>query len=890
MSMDYTRSRCIQPPNRAVRGPMTATTTAGGPDEKLAQKAILNAEPPSQILRQHHTLLEWGPVRCRRRTAVWPIMCCCVVLGYVFIGAQPRGLQEMYKALLAHVCTPLSSGNHLWYKTWGTEWYHSYLPVGNGYMGLMQSGRPDYDELVLNLESLWSGGPYNPANNYDGGNPTSPVPESTRENIRAAVWADQTPDMTPLVVAFPHYGSLTSPGSLFISRSATPNVTSFQRSLDFDTGAISASWQEGTAQLSRTSFCSFPDEVCVVNTVASQSPSGPTVYHFDTLRTPDYASVSCLDKRTIVYRGQAEPGGMTYELLARLIVGSDASVQCTGTPGNATLASSSREQTVLIAGGTNYNIDAGTRATNYSFVGPDPHMAALSALSKATAQSYSSLFSRHTSDYSKLFHGFELDLGQKPDPSKTTDELVAEYSTATGNVYLEWLLFNLGRFMMITAARGVLPPGLQGVWSTGLDAPWSGDYHANINIQMNYWGLEDSNLGSITGSLWDYMSKTWAPRGSETAQLVYGSRGFVVHNEMNIFGHTGMKLGDPQWANYPAAAAWMMLHVWDHFDFTGDATWFKRQGWPLLKGVAEFWLDNLFEDAATGDGTLVATPCDSPENPLVGPTYGCAHFQQLIWELFRNIEKGFPLSGDTDAAFLKEVQDKLAILDRGVRIGSWGQLQEWKRDLDSPSDTHRHISHLMGLYPGYAIASYDEESPSRDEVLKAAATTLIHRGPGISDSDAGWEKMVRSVLWSQLANATGAYYEYQLSLERDYGANLFDMYDGKANSLFQIDANYGAVGAVMNMLVQAPNTPSLSDPLVVHLLPALPSAWGSGSLKNARVRNGMSLSMSWTGGKLKSASLQFDKPALRKEVQVVSGGRTLKTFTVPSNFATVRVL
>ncbi|EJD54534.1 glycoside hydrolase family 95 protein [Auricularia subglabra TFB-10046 SS5] len=856
------------------------TGPQGGPGEKAADNSACRA---TQLPRQLSSRA--NPWSMRALLLTWLAIVLTALLAMQAV--RMTGSSVPYKApWLSPASAPLvTPGNRLWYKSWGTDWYHSYLPVGNGYMGMMQSSRPDFDDVVLNLESLWTGGPYNSANNYNGGNPLTAVNASVRENIRATIWANGSPDLTPLVDGS-HYGSLSSPGSLHISRSIGNDVTGYERALDFNDGTISATWKEGSNSYLRTYFCSFPDQVCVVNTEGTGNDTA--IYSLDTLRPRDYASVACLDKSTLAYRGLAESSGMTYEILVRLISSSPDSVTCSGA-GNATLTGSGARQMVLITGATNYNIDAGTRAHNFSFAGPDPHASALNSLSKASRSSYEALLSRHIDDYSALFHGFELDLGQKPDVVKPTDQLVAEYVTGTGNVYLEWLLFNLGRFMMITGARGVLPSGLQSVWTTGLEAPWGGDYHANINLQMNYWGAEETNLGAVTGPLWNYMRKTWVPRGSETAQLVYGSRGFVVHNEMNIFGHTGMKLGDPQWADYPAAATWMMLHVWDHFDFTGDLNWFRSQGWSLLKAQAEFWLDNLFEDSASKDGTLVAVPCNSPENGIVGPTYGCAHFQQLIWELFHNIQKGFKLSGDADQSFLKEIEAKLSKLDRGVRIGSWGQMQEWKRDLDQPGDLHRHISHLMGLYPGYAVASWNEPSPSRQEVMKAAATTVAHRGPGIADSDAGWEKMVRSVLWSQLGNASGAYYAYQLSLERDYGANLFDMYSGEANSLFQIDANFGAVGAVINMIVQATNTPSLSDPLVINLLPALPGAWSTGSVKNARVRNGIGLSMSWSAGTVKSVILHFDKPGQRKEIQVTSKGQILRRLTGPMP-ATVRVV
>ncbi|KAH7105024.1 glycoside hydrolase family 95 protein [Auriculariales sp. MPI-PUGE-AT-0066] len=769
-----------------------------------------------------------------------------------------------------------SPGNRLWYRTWAEDWFLDYLPVGNGYQGQMQSSRPDWDDVQLNLESLWSGGPFVNAT-YSGGNPATAVTQAALDNIRATVWKNETANLLPLVDAS-YYGSLSSAGSLHLSRTLSSNVSSYTRSLDLGRGLVNATWSEGAVSYSRTYFCSYPDKACVVDTTASSTPSDGTVYYFDTLRTADIASVTCFDDHTLLYRGQAEAGGMAYEILARIL--SNGPVQCSesSSPGNATLVATGARQTLIWTGETEYNIDAGTPAQRFSFKGPDPHAAALKSLSAATKSGLARLLANHLRDYTTLYDAFALDLGQEIDKERTTDELVQAYSMDEGNVYLEWLVFNLGRFFTISGNRGVLPPGLQAVWTTGLAAPWSGDYH---------WGVQETALGSTTTPLWNYMQKTWMPRGSETARLLYGSRGFVTHNEMNIFGHTGMKLwddpGTPQWANYPAAAAWMMQHVWDEFDFGGDISWFRRQGWPLLKGVALFWLDNLFTDEATGDGTLVVNPCNSPENPR------CSHWQQQIWDVFHNVLKGWPLSGDSDVAFIAEVKGTLSKLDRGIRIGSWGQLQEWKLDLDSPTDMHRHISHLIGLAPGYAIASYNGTSPSRQEVLAAAATSLVHRGPGIVDDDPGWAKMHRSLVYAQLANATGALYEYRLAISRDFQTNLFDMYAGKSTRLFQADANYGAVGAVMNMIVQADNTPAGDDVLVIRLIPAIPTAWANGSVRNARVRNGIGITMSWKQGKVVSAALAFDHSGLRKNIQVIGNGRILKTLRAPSS-GTVRVV
>ncbi|KAG8722629.1 hypothetical protein FRC11_002668, partial [Ceratobasidium sp. 423] len=350
--------------------------------------------------------------------------------------------------------------------------------------------------------------------------------------------------------------------------------------------------------------------------------------------------------------------------------------------------------------------------------------------------------------YRSALGGFSLNIGQKFDNTKTTAQLRKEYKADVGNPYLEWLLFNYGRYMLIGSTRSYLPANLQGVWARDVVSPWSADYHANINTQMNYWAAEMTNM-QVTSGLWEYMAKTWAPRGAETAMVLYNTtRGWVTHNEMNIFGHTGMKADKPwnsaTWANYPESAAWMMIHVYDHFDYTNDVAWWRTQGWPLLKGVAQFWLDHLTEDQYSKDGTLVTAPCNSPEQPIT--TFACSHSQQLIWQLFEAAEKGFDASGDNDTSFLHEVQTKKVKLDKGIRIGSWGQLQEWKLDFDRETDVHRHLSHLIGLYPGYVISSFKTPTDpnqaipnlTREQVLKASEISLSARGNGTGpDADTG---------------------------------------------------------------------------------------------------------------------------------------------------------
>ncbi|KAG9125867.1 hypothetical protein FRC07_005832 [Ceratobasidium sp. 392] len=397
----------------------------------------------------------------------------------------------------------------------------------------------------------------------------------------------------------------------------------------------------------------------------------------------------------------------------------------------------------------------------------------------------------------------------------------------------------------------------------------------------------------VTSSLWDYMAKTWAPRGAETAKTLYNiTRGWVVHNEMNIFGHTGMKAFEPynsaEWADYPEAAAWMMIHVYDHFDYTNDVAWWRAQGWPLLKSIASFWLDHLVEDRYFKDGTFVTAPCNSPEQSII--TLGCSHSQQLVWQLFESVEKGFSASGDTDKAFLAAVQAKKFKLDKGIKVGSFGQLQEWKVEFDSPTNLHRHLSHLIGLYPGYVLANFKPPTGrnqglpqlTREQVLKAAEVSLISRGDGTGpDGDAGWEKVWRAACWAQLQNSTRFYHQLTYAIELNFGLNLWSLYNPYAEDpIFQIDANFGYPAAVLNALVQAPDTSSLSDALVVTILPALPAAWANGSIVGARIRGGLTLDFTWANGKPVRASIQVDAVIRQaRQVQVWYGGKPVATFS-----------
>ncbi|KAI0339318.1 glycoside hydrolase family 95 protein [Trametopsis cervina] len=797
-----------------------------------------------------------------------------------------------------------ASGNGIWYASPGESesWVKEWLPIGNGYLAAMTPGGTTYETTQLNIESLWSGGPFMDAS-YNGGNKyPSQREEMTNDmcTIRQTIFASGTTDSKLLLIhSKTVYLSSYAGSGYLITSLATPDaspITEYSRWLDLDQALAQATWNQDNTTFMRVSLCSSETQACsqyLTSSGSDISPLPPITFAFSSSIESGLpsAAVTCFDNSTLLVQGNVAVPGMKYELLFRsTATGEDARSTCNslGTQ-NATLAvTDATEAWITWVGGTEYSLDAGDEPHNFSFAKPlsETHASLVGLLDTATASdtTFDQILLAHVSSYQKNLGDLRLTFGANENINitglKPTDELKAQYQIDEGDPYIEWLLFNFGRYLLASSAPGTLPANLQGKWAADTAPPWSAD--SNINIQMNYWFAEMTGMPSnVVTPLFDYIEKTWAPRGTETAQVLYNiSRGWVTHNE--IFGHTGMKLSgnSAQWADYPESNAWMMVHVWDHFDYTQDTAWWRAQGWPLLKGVASFHLDKLIQDEYFNDSTLVVAPCNSPEQVPI--TFGCAHAQQLIWQLFNAVEKGWDASGDTDMSFLEEVRTKRAQMDKGIHIGSWGQLQEWKLDMDSPTDTHRHLSHLIGLYPGYALSSYSpslqgppasskSDTYSKAAVLEATKTSLIHRGNGTApDGDAGWEKVWRAAAWAQFADAKSYNHQLTYAVEHNFAGNLFSLYDPSDTSLiFQIDANLGYPAAVLNALVQAPDVASETSPLVVTVLPAVPQRWESGSLRNVHLRGGLVLNMDWEKGQPTALNLSLDRGHTSRQINVV---------------------
>ncbi|KAL4815397.1 alpha-fucosidase A [Aspergillus spinulosporus] len=730
--------------------------------------------------------------------------------------------------------------------------------IGNGKLGVIPFGTPDTEKLNLNVDSLWSGGPFE-VENYTGGNPSSPLHDAL-PGIRERIFENGTGDMEELLGSGDHYGSNRILGNITFALDGVKAYSKYKRTLDLSDGVHRTSFtiaNRTAAALESSIFCSYPDQVCVYHLESASDARLPkvTLSIENLLVNQSLLQTSCESevKRAVLrHTGVTQvgpPEGMKYAAVAEVVDPQSSVTTCLG-EGSLQISSRKKQLTIIISAATNYDQKAGDAKSGWSFKnGKDPASIVDGIASAASSKSYQTLLDRHVKDYKNLIGEFSLELPDTTDSEgKETAELIQKYSYAsgTGNPYLENLLFDYARHLLVSSSRAnSLPANLQGRWTESLTPAWSADYHANINLQMNYWLADQTGLGETQHALWDYMADTWVPRGTETARLLYNASGWVVHNEMNIFGFTAMK-EDAGWANYPAAAAWMMQHVWDNFEYTHDTAWLESQGYALLKGVASFWLSSLQEDKFFNDGSLVVNPCNSPET---GPTtFSCAHYQQLIHQVFETVLAAQEYTQETDTGFIGSVASALERLDTGLHLSSWGGLKEWKLPDNYGYDnksTHRHLSHLVGWYPGYSISSFAHGYRNKT-IQDAVRETLIARGMGnAADANAGWAKVWRAACWARLNDSVMAYDELRYAIDENFVGNGLSMYWG-ASPPFQIDANFGFAGAVLSMLaVDLPTPSSDSGQRTVVLGPAIPSAWGGGRVRGLRVRGGAEVDFGW---------------------------------------------
>ncbi len=735
---------------------------------------------------------------------------------------------------------PSPEGLTLWYDEPASDWESEVLPVGNGALGVGVFGGVATERLQFNEKTLWTGGP-GAADGYDFGNWREPRPgaiEEVRQRLDTELRADPEWVVSKLGQPKRGYGAYQTFGEIRVSGAEPEEVADYRRYLNLADAVAGVSYEADGVHHTREYFASAADDV-VVARFSGEVPGAVDVTVGVT--APDNRSKNLTARGgRITFSGALDDNGLRYE--AQIQVLTDGGSRVDNPDGSVTVTDADT-MTLVLAAGTDYSAEYPV------YRGEDPHAAVTERVDAAVAKGYDALRAAHVADHRGLFDRVSLDLGQRM-PDLPTDELLARYRdgglAAEERRALEVLYFQYGRYLLIASSRsGSLPANLQGVWNDSTSPPWSADYHVNINLQMNYWPAEVTNLSETTEPLFDYVDSLVAP-GTVTAKEMFGNRGWVVHNETTPFGYTGVH----DWATsfwFPEAGAWLAQSYWEHYLFTRDETFLAERAYPMLKSLSRFWIDELVTDSR--DGRLVVSPSYSPEQGDFSA--GASMSQQIVWDLLTNTAEAAELVGE-DEEFRAELAATLADLDPGLRIGSWGQLQEWKEDWDDPNNQHRHVSHLFALHPGRQIDPYSEP-----EYTAAAEKSLLARG----DGGTGWSKAWKINFWARLLDGDHAHKMLSELLSHSTLPNLWDTHPP-----FQIDGNFGATAGIAEMLVQ-------SHRGVVDVLPALPTEWSTGSVSGLRARGDVTVDVEWANGTANRITLEAGRDGPIRIHSGLFGGR-----------------
>jgi alpha-L-fucosidase 2 len=741
---------------------------------------------------------------------------------------------------------PAVIGDHdvIWFDTPAASWNDA-VPIGNGRIGGMVRGGIAQEIVSLNDDTLWSGQPSNPDN---------PGALAVLPLVREAVFAGEYVRADGLCKKMqgPFSNNYEPVGDLILDIAGAGPVGDYRRALDLDTAVASVDYTQGGVGHRREMFVSHPDQVMVIRLSADRAGSLSCRIG---LKTPLQGRVTATGSR-LVLRGKAPtvsqpayrsvPDPVIYDpasgkgMAFVAIVDVSASGGTLVAQGDALAVTGASEIVLRIATGT------GFRSFDTAPDRPIEEVVATAAgqLDAARAKTFDAMKAAHIADNRRLYRRSRLAIGV-PRNDVPTDRRRSD-NDAVPEPALAALLFNFGRYLLIASSRaGTQAANLQGIWNDMVRPPWSSNYTTNINIQMNYWHAETTNLAECHGPMIDFISHV-AHAGRRVASGYFGMPGWCVNQNSDLWAianPVGEGQGDPNWANWPMAGPWLAQHLWEHYAFGGDVAYLRDTAYPLMRGAAEFCAAWLIKDPNTG--FLTTAPSTSPENTFLTPdgqraavSAGCTMDLALIRELFANCIAAAAIL-KTDAAFAARLTTLVGAL-APYQIGRYGQLQEWSHDFAEAEPGQRHISHLYPLYPG------GEFTPRRTPKWAKAVQVSMQRRETNGGAQTGWSRAWSVCIWARLGDRDHAGYSVDQFVRKSLAPNLFDTHPANPRPVFQIDGNFGIAAAVAEMLVQ-------SHDGGIALAPALAPAWQDGTVTGLRARGGATIDLHWTAGVVRDA-------------------------------------